>query len=253
MRVTFLQIPLVWENPQANLKALDGYLAQAQATDLVILPEMFTTGFSMNPQNLAEKHQLPTLSWMREKAKSLQAAITGSIMYAEGERYYNRLFWVEPNGRILHYDKRHRFSMAGEDKVYTAGQESLIIEYQGWRIMPLICYDLRFPVWSRNQYDYDVLIYVANWPERRIQHWDTLLRARAIENQAYVLGVNCVGRDGLDLYYNGSSAAVSPLGEVLYQVLDRPELVELTLSKSDLAAVRERFPFLRDRDQFELK
>ncbi len=195
--VTLVQSHLDWEAPQSNLDRFTALMEPlAGKTDLIILPEMFTTGFAMQPAPLAESSDGPTLEWMKKMARQLKAVVTGSIIAEEAGKYYNRLYWVEPGGRILHYDKRHLFGMAGEGDHYASGQERLIIDYEGWRICPLICYDLRFPVWSRNTEEIDLLIYVANWPETRANDWCTLTTARAIENQCYVAAVNRIGEDG---------------------------------------------------------
>jgi predicted amidohydrolase len=252
LTISLLQADLSWQDPAANRRQLSERMAPlAGRTDLIILPEMFTTGFSMAAAELAEDHHgSPTLGWMREQSAKLGAALTGSLMIADGGRYYNRLYWVEPGGRVLHYDKKYRFALAGEDQHYSAGRERLVVTYRDWNICPLICYDLRFPEWSRNDLadPFDLLIYVASWPAPRARDWRTLLAARAIENQCYVAAVNRVGEDGNGLSYRGDSCLIDPGPR---GVLARLAEVagELTVS-IDRAAVRElrgKLPFLKDR------
>ncbi len=197
MKVTIIQTHLAWEDKTANLEHFSAHLsALAEATDLIVLPEMFSTGFSMQPERLAEPMDGPTVQWMRAKAADTNAAMVGSLMVREGDCYYNRLVWMFPDGTLQHYDKRHLFSYGTENEHYTAGTNQLLVNWKGWKICPLICYDLRFPVWSRNTMGYDLLLYVANWPERRSLAWNALLAARAIENQSYTVGVNRIGADG---------------------------------------------------------
>ena len=224
----------------------------SQKVDLLVLPEMFTTGFTMNPEKISYGEGQKTLDWMQFEARSSQMAITGSIPFYENGNHYNRLFFVEPNGAVSRYDKRHTFTLAGEDKVYKAGVDHLIIDYKGFRINPMICYDLRFPVWARNTWNYDVLIYVANWPDPRIMAWDTLLKARAIENMAYCIGVNRCGKDEAGQVYSGHSAVYDCLGE---QVAFSKEetILYATLAKDHLEATRNKLKFLDDRDTFNLK
>ena len=241
-----IQADLVWEAPAQNLSKLEALLDDVPETDVIVLPEMFTTGFTMRPEAFAEAPDGPSVSWLRRQAEARQAAVTGSLVIREAGKYYNRLFWASPDGRLFHYDKRHLFSFGGEDKHYTAGNRRLEVTHRGWKIRPLICYDLRFPEWSRNDTDYDLLMYVANWPARRIAHWRALLIARAIENQACVLGVNRVGTDGKGMYHDGHSMAVTPLGEIIREVTDREAVETVVLSKADMMAYRERFPALRD-------
>ncbi len=251
---TLVQANLVWENPKANCEKLETMIAQAQPeTDVVVLPEMFNTGFSMNPETLAEPPEGETFQWMRNLANQLNAAVTGSVITVEGRHYYNRLYWVFPNGEHRTYDKRHLFSLANEGAHYTAGKEQLHIAYKGWLICPMICYDLRFPVWSRNNESYDLAIYVANWPERRSFPWSQLLIARAIENQAYVIGVNRVGEDGNGVNHSGDSVALDPLGHSVVEMEPGIENVRtITLSSAHLMEVREKFQFLNDRDKFTI-
>jgi len=264
MRVSIIQSPLSWENPDANRQMFAGKLMPLKGeTDLVVLPEMFTTGFSMNAEKLAEPMDGPTITWLLKWSKEIDAAITGSFICAEGENFYNRLVFVMPDGQIEHYDKKHLFSLAGENEHFTAGKKRLVLEWRGWRICPLICYDLRFPAWGRNTPGsfvtglnpyYDLLIYVANWPVRRIHHWRTLLAARAIENQSYVVGLNIVGTDGNSLEYSGDSSIIDFSGQPLAHLPDGKETTAtVTLSRENLRAFRQQMPFLADADHFHFK
>ena len=253
LRVTMIQADLAWQDPSANRALFASHCRGLVGhTDLIVLPEMFTTGFSMDAEALAETMDGPTVEWMREEAVALGCAITGSIIVREDGRHYNRLLWVTPDGQLQHYDKRHLFRMAKEQEHYAAGAGRLIVRHKGWRICPLVCYDLRFPVWSRSRGDYDLLLYVANWPARRNVAWKTLLRARAIENLSYVVGVNRIGKDGNGATYLGESAAVDFLGKVLAG--DRSgEFVETTvLDRESLEAFRRDFPAHLDADEFSL-
>lgn len=253
LKVALLQTSLFWEDPSRNRAMFGEMIKQLRDLDVIFLPEMFTTGFSMNPVQLAEQMSGPTVRWMLNTAASTGFVVTGSVIIHEEGQYYNRLIWAEPDGRIRHYDKRHRFSYAGEDQKYTAGTDRPTWEYKGWRIRPQVCYDLRFPVWSRNDDDYDLLFYVANWPSRRSFPWKSLLVARAIENMAYVVGLNRVGEDGNGVDHSGDSAVLDPLGEVISSATpDNVEVVEAVLSKEKLREIRERFRFLDDRDSFTL-
>lgn len=254
LKIAFIQANLEWEDIDANLNMFSEKISEIGAeNDLIILPEMFSTGFSMNAENLAEETHGKTLSWMQDHAKSLDAAITGSVIIQEDTNYYNRLFFVFPDGNYKIYDKRHTFTLAKEDLTYTAGTERLIVVYKGWKICPLVCYDLRFPVWARNTEDYDLLLYVANWPEKRVNAWDALLKARAIENMSYCIGLNRTGEDGDGYVYNGHSAAYDMLGKELTP-LNRSEefTAEITIDKNDLQEIREKLKFLQDRDKFSL-
>lgn len=256
LRVTLVQQPLVWQDAAANRKQLDALLAPlAGKTDLVVLPEMFTTGFSMDVQRLAEEAGGPTSHWLQKKASELNAAVTGSVMSKESGSYYNRMFWAVPGGAPLrHYDKRHLFRMASEDQSYTPGKNALSVTWRGFRICPLVCYDLRFPVFSRRrpELEYDLLVYAANWPAPRRVAWRALLKARAIENLAFVVGVNRVGIDGKDLPYAGDSVAHDFLGESLADLGDKADVVTVTLDLAALRAFRERFPAHLDADRFTL-
>lgn len=255
LTITLIQSDLYWENKEANLLHFENQiLAIKQATQVVILPEMFSTGFSMQPALLAEKMDGATVLWMKKMASEKKIIITGSVIIEEEGCYYNRLLWVLPNGQIGYYDKRHRFAFAGEDQHYKAGNKRFITSVNGWKINLQICYDLRFPVWSRQQTtdspEYDLLIYVANWPARRSHAWKQLLMARAIENQCYVVGVNRVGEDGNGIEHSGDSMLVDPLGEVIYTKSNGTDIFTHTLDKQVLETVRERFPFWKDADRF---
>ncbi len=257
--VSLVQTSLHWHDPAANRLALAEQLAAALAgpglTDLIVLPEMFTTGFSMEAATQAEPSEGPTLAWLREQAARYDAVVTGSVLLKENDLYYNRLLWVRPDGSHSAYNKRHLFRLAGEHRVYTAGTERLVEEWRGWRIRPLVCYDLRFPVWSRNtrHQPYDLLLYVANWPQARAQAWKVLLQARAIENVAYTLGVNRIGTDGLGHEYSGDSALLDMRGEYLTQAGAMPTVLTRRLHRQPLDEFRQQLPALLDADEFELR
>lgn len=257
LRITTVQADLIWQNKAANLKKFDKILRGPLRgeTDVIVLPEMFTTGFSMSPETLAEPMSGATVALLKEKSRALDAAITGSFICAENGKFYNRLVWMQPDGQFWTYDKRHLFSLAAEQNHYTAGSKRLQIEWRGWRICPMICYDLRFPAWSRNQSPdfYDVLIYVANWPERRRHPWQALLTARAIENQAFVVGVNRVGADGNGVAHSGDTKIVDFAGENLFQRTHTEGVETTVLSKSDLMDFRKKFTFLNDQDDFSFQ
>lgn len=250
-----IQLDIVWENPKANItlfeSEIDTLFKNNSQVDLIVLPEMFTTGFSMQAEVLAEKELGKTHTWMQQMAFKFKTAITGSFIVEENNKYYNRLYFVFPDGSFESYDKRHTFTLAGEDKVFTKGNKRLIVTYKGWKICPLICYDLRFPVWSRNNTDYDVLIYVASWPVSRIQAWDTLLKARAIENMSYCIGVNRVGTDDNNIPYPGHSSAYNVLGDTLF-FSTKKESGVVVLEKNHLQTWRTKLGFLNDRDSFTL-
>lgn len=257
LTITGIQADLHWEDKAANLKMLEEkILAIDQPTEIVVLPEMFSTGFSMDPEQLAETMDGETVSWMKKISAQKKIILTGSVIIEEEGNYFNRLIWMMPNGQFGFYDKRHRFAYGDEDQHYSAGSKRLIASVKGWKINLLVCYDLRFPVWARQQpnpdFEYDVLIYVANWPERRIHAWKTLLQARAIENQCYVVGINRVGNDGKNIHYSGDSMIVDPLGEVLHHAKDKEEIFTVTLEKEHLNSVREKFPFWKDADRFKI-
>ena len=260
--VTVLQSDIIWENPEQTRLHFDKHLASIQTpTDLIVLPEMFTTGFSMEPERIAEDfnpENSPSILWMKLWSKKLSAVVTGSISFKENNKFYNRLIWAKPDGRIACYDKRHLFRMASEDQHYTAGTNLLVEEIKGWKICPLICYDLRFPVWSRNRLMidkplFDVQLYVANWPEVRREPWKKLLLARAIENQCYLVGVNRVGADGNGHRYVGDSAFINPKGEYLQEFSPgKEEVRSQVFSYDELEEFRKRFPVLDDADSFQI-
>jgi len=254
LRVTFLQSDLIWEDISANLNAFTIKLNHLkQAADVIVLPEMFTTGFSMNPEKLAEKMTGKSVTWMRKKAKKLDALVIGSLIIEDEGCYYNRLIAAFPNATVQYYDKHHLFTLSGEHRVYTAGEKRLEFNYKGWHICPLVCYDLRFPVWARNTTNYDLLIYIASWPKPRIDAWDTLLKARAIENMSYTIGVNRIGTDGNNLEYCGHSAVYDALGENIASTKENEEaILNISLNKKELKSIRKKFNFLEDRDCFEL-
>ncbi|MCK0188706.1 amidohydrolase [Arenibacter sp. F20364] len=253
LKVAIIQSSLVWENPEKNREIFSNKLDSISSdVDLVILPEMFTTAFTMTPGNIAMEEGDKTVKWMQKEAKGKDMALTGSMVYFSDGHYYNRLWFVEPNGKSTFYDKRHTFTLAGEDKVYNRGKERIMIDFKGFRICPLICYDLRFPVWARNTENYDVLIYVANWPQPRISAWDALLKARSIENMAYVIGVNRTGKDINGHNYPGHSTINDALGNSL--VFSREEtILYATLNKKHISEARDKLKFLDDRDHFSLK
>ena len=259
LKIALVQADLVWENPEQNRSNFTEKIKNisiaigTERVDIIILPEMFTTGFTMNAKTVSETMDGETVAWMQNIASEMKAAIVGSIIISENNNYYNRLLFVEPSGVIKTYDKRHTFTLVGEDKTFTAGTDKVIIDYKGWRICPLICYDLRFPVWARNTEDYDALIYVANWPKPRVSAWDALLKARAIENMSYCIGVNRVGVDGVNAEYCGHSAAYDVLGNSLTSMAPYKEQIEVvTLEKRHIEAYRNKLKFLDDRDAFNL-
>jgi omega-amidase len=255
LRLTLIQSSLHWENKEKNLEMFSEKISRlSNSTDLIILPEMFTTGFSMRPEIFAESMNGTTVEWMREKALENKCAITGSFICSENGNYYNRLIWMRSDGSYSTYDKRHLFSMGDENNHYTAGTEKIVEKIKGWRICPLICYDLRFPVWSRNTGNYDLLIYVANWPERRTHPWKTLLPARAIENQCYVVGLNRIGKDGNEIHHSGDSAVINAKGEIISDISTNEEAVStVSIDLQELVEFRKVFPVLNDADEFELK
>ncbi|WP_461075612.1 amidohydrolase [Spirosoma flavus] len=264
MHITLLQADLYWHDPVANRAMLEERIfTLPESTDLIVLPEMFTTGFTMEARNVAEPMNLTTFRWMKQMAAQTGAVVTGSYVVQEGDgqtgrRYFNRLIWMQPDGQFDMYDKRHLFRMAGEDGIYAAGTQRIIKEWKGWRICPLICYDLRFPVWSRNRqaestdFAYDLLLYVANWPAARRSAWNTLLQARAIENLSYVVGVNRVGTDGNEHLYTGDSAVIDYKGDVAFRHSDTEIVHQQTLSLDELRSFREKFPANLDADSFTL-
>jgi predicted amidohydrolase len=258
LSITTIQTNLIWEDKAANLYALEQKINSIQdPTEIVVLPEMFSTGFSMQPSLFAETMEGETLNWMKKVSTQNKIILTGSIIIEEEGKYYNRLIWMLPNGEYGYYDKRHLFAFGQEDKFYNAGNKRLIAQVKGFKINLQVCYDLRFPVWARQQnksggMEYDVLIYIANLPEKRSHAWKTLLCARAIENQCYVVGVNRVGTDGNNIYHSGNSLVIDPLGQVLYHMPDDEDVNTVTISKDYLNEVREKFPFWKDGDGFSL-
>lgn len=251
--IALIQSHLHWENPEDNRKMFEEKInTVSKDTDLIILPEMFTSGFTMEPQNMDPLESLKTVEWMQNQAKKKDSAIVGSIVFQQGDNFFNQLWFVQPDGGMSTYDKRHTFTLAGEDKVYAKGEKKIIEYFRGFSFYPLICYDLRFPVWSRNVENYDVLIYVANWPKPRIEAWDTLLKARAIENMAYCVGVNRIGQDDLGYEYPGHSAVYDVLGKQLV-FSQGEEILYATLDKEHIISTRQKLKFLEDRDDFSLK
>jgi len=268
LKLTLIQTQLHWESKNANLHMLEQKISAIdKQTHIVVLPEMFSTAFSMKPEQFAEKMDGPTVQWMKKMASTKKIILTGSVIIEEDGNYFNRLIWMLPNGQYGCYDKRHLFAYGEEDKHYSAGSKRLIASVNGWKVNLMVCYDLRFPVWSRQQplpeinmqkqgqqveLEYDLLIYVANWPEKRNTAWKSLLRARAIENQCYVVGVNRVGNDGNNIYHSGDSMVIDSLGEVLYQKADEEDIFTIELTRERLNEVREKFQFWRDADYFTI-
>jgi predicted amidohydrolase len=254
LNLTLVQTTLFWEDRDKNLGQFDKILSGIKGTDLVVLPEMFTTGFTMNAKNMAENMNGTSVQWMKDRAKKLKAALCGSLIIEEKKKYYNRFVWVMPNGEVFTYDKRHLFSPADENKYFTAGSEKIMINYKGWNIVPLVCFDLRFPVWSRNvNAEADLMIYVANWPSPRNNAWQQLLIARAIENQCYVAGANRVGKDGKGMEYTGSSAVIDYLGHEVLKGPDKKSWVKsVSIDKKPLDEFRKKFPVWKDADEFKV-
>lgn len=252
LNITIIQPNIVWEDKAANLKQYESAIEHIkEKKEVVVLPEMFSTGFSMAPERLAEKMDGETVQWMKNIAAKYRCILTGSVIIEDNGHYYNRLIWMQPDGTYGIYDKRHLFGFAKENDHYSRGEKRLIAQVKGFRICLQVCYDLRFPVWARNQgNEYDVLIYVANWPERRNLAWKTLLQARAIENISYVIGVNRVGEDGNNIYHSGDSSVFGPLGEQIWQQSNEPVVHTVTLEKKLIENTRAHFPFLNDADRF---
>jgi omega-amidase len=261
LKITIIQSEIHWEDIGANLAMLEEKIWQiGEPTDVIVLPEMFTTGFTMKADKLAEMMNMRTFKWMRQMAEQTGALILGSFIANVHDRFYNRLLWMEPGGTFKTYDKRHLFRMADEHQIYTPGESLLIGHWKGWRICPLICYDLRFPVWSRNRWNatlkkssYDLLVYVANWPKVRINAWETLLKARAIENLSYVVGVNRVGSDDNGIEYSGQSSIISPKGDSIFSVEDAEAIRTTTISANALQSYRDKFPAFIDADDFSIE
>ena len=268
LTITLIQTNLYWEDKKANLDMLSKKIDSIkEKTEVIILPEMFTTGFSMNAASLAENMNGETLQWMKKISSEKNSILTGSVIIedsnGEAKKYHNRLIWMLPNGNYGYYDKRHLFAYGDEHLHYEAGNKRLIASVKGWKINLLICYDLRFPVWSRQsplstgegpgaKFEYDLLIYVANWPQKRNHAWKTLLQARAIENQCYVIGCNRVGNDGKGISYSGDSMIIDPLGDILYHKENEEDIFTFTLEKEQLLEVRKKFPFWKDADLFNI-
>jgi predicted amidohydrolase len=260
LKTSIIQTDLYWEDADANLAMLEEKIWQiGEQTDLIVLPEMFSTGFSMKAEKLAEPMNFKTFKWMSQMARQKNAAICGSYIVKESTNFYNRLYFVEPDGRFSFYDKRHLFRMGEEHNTYTQGKTRLVHNFRGWKIMPMICYDLRFPVWIKNhheqntdEFEYDLLIFVANWPAPRTYNWETLLKARSMENQCYTVGVNRTGSDGEGIEYSGNSVVVDFKGQLLNNVSDQPAIETIELNLPALDAFRKKFPAYKDWDQFNI-
>lgn len=255
LKISVFQFDLAWEDIVANRAKIDRMLEQMRTdTDVVFLPEMFSTGFTMNVSQVAETMSGETIEWLKQQSREHRVALCGSLIIQDADKYYNSLVFITPSGTVLHYDKRHLFAMGNEDGYFQAGSKRLIVEYEGWRICPLICYDLRFPVWSRNRNEYDVLVYCANWPESRKDLWNTLLKARAIENQSFVIGVNRVGVDGNQISYSGNSQLIDAKGRLVASGDESAEsIIFAEFSSKELADFRIKFPVLNDADEFVIK
>ncbi len=253
-KVSLIQTDLFWEDAEKNRIEIGNKISLLpKDTDIIVLPEMFTTGFSMNVSKLAEQFKGDTFYWLKNTAKERNCLIIGSIIVEENNNYYNRLIAMLPDGNYHYYDKRHLFRMGNEHKNYSGGLKRLILDYKGWRICPLICYDLRFPVWSRNNNDYDILIYIANWPKSRSYVWKQLLIARALENQAYVVGVNRIGKDEENIFYSGESMLIDAKGQIINDVeANKNTEITLNISYSDLEKFRNKFPVSLDADNFKI-
>lgn len=254
LNITVIQPDVIWENKPANLRHFEELISGAPGKkEVVLLPEMFSTGFSMRPEVLAEKMNGATVQWMKEQAEKHRIILAGSLIIEEDGKYFNRFIWMQPDGSCFHYDKHHLFGYADENKHYTAGNKKVIVQVKGWKICLMVCYDLRFPVWARQSKEsYDILIYTANWPEKRSHAWKTLLTARAIENQCYVAGVNRVGDDPMGIHYNGESSIIDATGQVLWQVAEKETCHTITLDKDLLTEYRQQFPIIEDADAFLL-
>jgi predicted amidohydrolase len=254
MKTALIQSAIIWENPEANRNYFEQKINTiSESIDLIVLPEMFTTGFTMNPETVAEAMDDKTMGWLQSLAKAKKTAITGSLIIADNNNFYNRLVFVFPSGEIQFYDKRHLFTLAGEDKVYTSGTQRLIVDYLGWKICPLVCYDLRFPVFARNVENYDLLLYVANWPKPRINAWDILIKARSVENMCYTIGVNRNGVDNANLEYVGHSQVVDFLGNYILEPQEAEGVFIVEFDKEKMSNARNKLGFLNDRDSFEIK
>ncbi|RZJ90218.1 MAG: nitrilase family protein [Chryseobacterium sp.] len=255
LKVTVFQAYLFWENIEKNLQNLALRLSMGvrEKTDLIILPEMFNSGFSMNSEALAEEMGGFTMQWMQQMAYKYNCIITGSLIIKENGNYYNRLIWMEQNGDHQYYDKRHLFGLGEEDKNFSPGKDKLIVELKGWKIRLAVCYDLRFPVWLRNvDEEYDILLLVASWPDKRSSHWKALIPARAIENQSYVIAVNRVGHDSNQIYHSGHSMCIDPYGSTVYYKPEDEDLYTFSINYEELIKIRRQFPFLKDADKFSI-
>jgi len=255
LKITVFQAYLFWENVDKNLQNISLRLSSGvkEKTDLIVLPEMFNTGFSMHAAELAEEMDGKTMAWMAAAAAKYDCVITGSLIIKEKGNYYNRMIWMLPTGEYQYYDKRHLFGMSEEDKTYTAGEDKVVVELKGWKIRLAVCYDLRFPVWLRNNDSaYDILLVIASWPDRRIPHWKVLIPARAIENQSYVIAVNRVGHDGNEVYHSGHSMCIDAYGNTVYYKPEDEDLYTFSINYEELVKIRRGFPFLKDADNFSL-
>ncbi|TKC02740.1 amidohydrolase [Pedobacter cryotolerans] len=255
LKITVFQAYLFWENADKNLQNISLKLSSGvrEKTDLIVLPEMFNTGFTMRADEMAEQMDGKTMQWLSKTAASYECVITGSLIIKENGNFYNRMIWMKPNGEYQYYDKHHLFSMADENKHFEAGNEQLIVELKGWKIRLAICYDLRFPVWLRNKNaEYDILLLVASWPDKRSSHWRTLIHARAVENQTYVVAVNRVGHDGNQIYHSGHSMCIDPYGNTVYYKPEDEDLYTFSINYPELEKIRRQFPFLDDADNFNL-
>lgn len=251
MNVALIQTDIIWENPSQNRRILEEKInALTESIDIIILPEMFTSGFTMHPNVVAETMNGETILWLQNIAKSKNCAITGSLVITENENFYNRMVFVFPDGEIQHYDKKHLFTLAGEDKIYTSGKEKVIVNYKDWKICLQVCYDLRFPVFSRNIENYDLLIYVASWPKVRTNAWDILLNARAVENLSYVIGVNRIGTDNNNLEYIGHSQIIDELGNLIIEPTEKEGIFIANLDRNKMLETRNKLNFLNDGDVF---
>lgn len=255
LKITIFQAYLFWENIEKNLQNIGLRLSGGvrEKTDLIVLPEMFNTGFTMKVKELAEDMDGRTMQWIKKTATIYDCVVTGSLIIKENGKYYNRMVWVKPDGEYEYYDKHHLFGLGEEDKHFSPGNKPLIVELKGWKIRLAICYDLRFPVWLRNKNaEYDMLLLVASWPDKRSSHWRTLIHARAIENQSYVIGVNRVGHDGNQVYHSGHSMCIDPMGNTVYYKPEDEDLYTFSINYTELEKIRRQFPFLKDSDDFEV-
>lgn len=254
LTISLVQYDIAWEDKYANFRKIENLIQQIESTEMIVLPEMFSTGFSMNVALMAEPMDGQTVEWLKKIARDKDVAICGSIIIQENNQYFNRLLFVQPDGKINSYDKRHLFTMGNEQKYYTPGEKQLIVEFKGFRILPLVCYDLRFPVWSRNSGNFDLMIYVANWPSTRRKSWKTLLRARAIENQSYLVAVNRIGVDANGIVYNGDSYTIDAKGKIIQKLPKNKEgVITEKYSLESLQKFRRNFPVLGDADEFSLE